>query len=392
MNIPPTRIAYLWQQFNNKLATRAELDELFELVSSDRQDEESREYLQQLLAATPPEALDKERWEPVLRTILSSSGPSIVPVRRVYRWRRGLVAAAILILLVTGGYLWQQAKKEGPVATRSTVPSVDILPGGSKAILTLSGGRRLVLDSTAEDTILTEGAAIIANAGGRLAYNAGKSPEEEIAYNTLTTPRGGQYQLTLPDGTRVWLNAASSITYPTVFTGIERKVTITGEAYLEVAREAAHPFIVSAENTQVEVLGTSFNINAYTDEPGIRTTLLEGSIAVKTKGLRRAIRPGQQTMVPFDENTISITDSADLDQAVAWKNDRFAFTMADLPTVMRQLARWYNVEVEYEGTIPQRHFTGRIGRSLTLDQVLKGLTKARVHYNIEPGNKLIIRP
>jgi transmembrane sensor len=251
------------------------------------------------------------------------------------------------------------------------------------------------------------GNGVVANqSGSSVTLNDGKleyeksgvgSLEPGVKYNTLTTPRGRQFQLVLPDGSKVWLNAASSITYPTVFAANERKVKIIGEVYFEVFKDQSKTFVVDVDGKQtVEVLGTHFNINSYTDEDAIRTTLLEGKVKVSATGSRlptidsRLLSPGQQASLQHDQLTTS--NNVDLDQTMAWKNGTFSFRDADLPAVMRQLARWYNVDVEYRGAIPKDRFDGDIGNTLTLDQVLKGLAKTRIHYQIEQGNKLIILP
>jgi ferric-dicitrate binding protein FerR (iron transport regulator) len=271
----------------------------------------------------------------------------------------------------------------------------------------LAGGQKILLDSAAAGILAEQGNAQVKKVGdGKLAYEAGGGATKGAGaaaplYNTLTTPRGGQYQLTLPDGTKVWLNAASSLTFPTAFTGSSRTVEMTGEAYFEVAHDKKHPFTVKVSGQTIEDIGTQFNVNAYTDEPAQVTTLLEG--AVKVDG--HLLRPGEKATVtgaagPGATVTSATTTGAadirvargDPEGAVAWKNGLFVFTDAGLQTVMRQLSRWYNVDVTYEGNIPPRQFTGMIGRSLTLDQVLKGLAKERVHYQIEKGNRLIITP
>jgi len=198
--------------------------------------------------------------------------------------------------------------------------------------------------------------------------------------------------LTLPDGTRVWLNAASSLTYPTSFSGNERRVSVTGEAYFEVAHNQQLPFRVSVNNrTTIEVLGTHFNVNAYSDEASISTTLLEGKVKVMAGKKFQMLSPGQQAQVSASMD-LRWNKNADLRETIAWKNGAFSFNQADLPTVLRQLSRWYNIQVEYLGKIPEAKFTGEIGRSLTLDQVLKGLAKTRINYRIETGNKLLIMP
>jgi ferric-dicitrate binding protein FerR (iron transport regulator) len=426
MNTTNSRIIYLWQQFSARQATRAELDELMELLSSGSHDEESRQYLQQLLAATPAGEEDRARWEPILQSILhpvrtlephsvgageaSRSGASVTgspsPVRR---WvRRAMAAAAVVLLLVGLFQLWRTSRTEVSVQA----PVVIVAPGGNRAVLTLASGQKILLDSAATGVLAEQGNTHVQKLGdGKIAYEAGgrggDGTRGAVAplYNTLTTPRGGQYQLTLPDGTKVWLNAASSITYPTAFTGNSRTVEMTGEAYFEVAHDKKRPFTVKAGGQTIQDIGTHFNVNVYADEPAQVTTLLEGAVSVDGHRLR----PGERATVTGATGTrttasgttgsgttgsggnIQITQG-DPDQAVAWKNGLFNFTDAGVETVMRQLSRWYNVDVTYEGNIPPRQFTGMIGRSLTLNQVLAGLTKERVHYQIEKGNRLIITP
>jgi transmembrane sensor len=415
MNTTNSRIIYLWQQFSARQATRAELDELMELLSSGSHDEESRQYLQQLLTDTPAGEEDPARWEPILQSILhpvrtleaypAETGNASVAGRPspVRRWvRRAMTAAAVLLLLVGLFRLWRTYRAESAVQA----PVVIVAPGGNRAVLTLAGGQKILLDSVATGVLAVQGNAHVNKLeGGKLGYeivgtNAGSATAP--LYNTLTTPRGGQYQLTLPDGTKVWLNAASSITYPTAFTGGSRTVEMTGEAYFEVTHDKKHPFAVKVGGQTIEDIGAQFNVNAYTDEPAQVTTLLEG--AVKVSG--HLLRPGEKATVTGATDAgatptggratttggvIEVT-KGDPEGAVAWKNGLFHFTDAGLQTVMRQLSRWYNVDVTYEGNIPPRQFTGMIGRSLTLDQVLKGLAKERVHYQIEEGNKLIITP
>ena len=397
MNTTNSRIIYLWQQFSARQATRAELDELMELLSSGRHDEESRQYLQQLLAATPAGEEDPARWEPILQSILhpirtlepySASGDASVAgggpsrIRRLVR--RAMTAAAVVLLLVGLFRLWRTYRAESPVQA----PVVEVAPGGNKAVLTLAGGQKIILDSSAAGVLAVQGNTHVEKRGdGQLAYEAGVKEEATAPlYNSLTTPRGGQYQVTLPDGTKAWLNAASSLTYPTAFTGNSRTVEMTGEAYFEVAHDKKRPFAVKVGGQIIEDIGTHFNVNSYTDEPAQVTTLLEGALRVGG----HLLRPGEKATVT-GAGDIRV-EQGDPDQAVAWKNGLFHFTDAGLQTVMRQLSRWYNVDVTYEGNIPPRQFTGMIGRSLTLDQVLKGLAKERVHYRIEEGNRLIITP
>ncbi len=292
-------------------------------------------------------------------------------------------AAAVLLLLSAGIYLTRQP---GP-APQAQVH--DVLPGTDKATLTLADGSVIPLDS-AGSQVLLQGATAIRQQGGQLIYDAGETAGD-ITYNTLHTPRGGQFRITLPDGTSVWLNAASSLRYPTAFTGKERTVEITGEAYFEVTKNPRMPFRVKiAGQAEVEVLGTRFNITAYENEHTIKTTLMEGSVKMHAKGQALVLTPGQQAELNAAGQLLIVKD-ANTAQATA-KDAFFTFNKADLPTVMRQLARWYDLEVIYQDTIPQAEFTGDIDKSLTLDQVLKGLARNRIRYRIEEDRKLIILP
>jgi ferric-dicitrate binding protein FerR (iron transport regulator) len=316
-----------------------------------------------------------------------------------------MAAAAVVLLLVGLTRLWRTSRTEVSVQA----PVVVVAPGGNRAVLTLAGGQKIILDSAATGVLAEQGNTHVQKLGdGKLAYEAGGRGGDGTRggstvpplYNTLTTPRGGQYQLTLPDGTKVWLNAASSITYPTAFTGHDRTVEMTGEAYFEVVHDKKRPFTVKAGGQTIQDIGTHFNVNAYADEPEQVTTLLEGAVSVSG----HLLRPGEKATVTgaTASGTIGAGATAtggdirvtqgDPEGAVAWKNGLFDFNDAGLQTVMRQLSRWYNVDVTYEGNIPTRQFQGMIGRALTLDQVLAGLTKERVHYQIEPGNRLIITP
>jgi transmembrane sensor len=307
-------------------------------------------------------------------------------VRRIWRFS----AAAILLLLAGAGW-WLTSRgpsKQGP-ETAAAQPKPVIVPGRNAAILMLSGGRRVVLDSATQDTVLTEGAAIVANSHGQLAYNPGSAPATAATYNTLTTARGNQYQLALSDGTKVWLNAASSITYPTAFAGQTREVTITGEAYFEVAQNPAQPFHVKASGLDVAVLGTSFNINTYPDEPASRTTLVEGSIRLTVGSRTALLRPGQQVRVNGDQ--VELVPNADVEQALAWKNGVVKLTGATIQEVMRQVSRWYDVDVEYQGNLDRAVFVGVVSRRQDLSKLIQVLeATGSVHCIVDQKNKKII--
>lgn len=315
-----------------------------------------------------------------------------IPVQRQF----ARIAAAILLLL--GGfsiYYFLTSKKETQITQKIQVPPVPapILPGGEKAVLTLADGSTIILDSAANGLLSNQGAMKVEKLkNGELSYTVnGKmiTEKDEAFYNTISTPRGGQYHVTLSDGTEVWLNAASSIRFPVAFIGNERKVTVTGETYFEVAKDAAKPFKVKTEKEQVEVLGTHFNINAYADEPMVKTTLLEGKVKVMSDGMQAAfLLPGQQSGISANGN-ITIANDADLEEAVAWKNGRFQFNSADLKTILRQVSRWYDVDIEYRSKV-DLHFTGQLTRDSDVSKVFEKLALAgEVHFKTE-GRKIIV--
>ena len=313
----------------------------------------------------------------------------IIPWRVFYR-----IAAASLIIFISGAaiYFALRTPKDNTIAKASPQQlKNEAAPGGNKAILTLSDGSAIILDDAKNGQVAQQGGTQIAKlANGQLVYNALDNKLAEVVFNTLTTPRGGQFKLTLPDGSEVWLNAASSIKYPTAFIGNERKVEISGEAYFEIAHNAAKPFKVSVNGMEVKVLGTHFNINAYNDEASVKTTLLEGSVSLSEGGAVTTLKPGQQAQLRNGGN-IKVINNVDIDQVVAWKNGYFSFNRSGLQTVMRQLARWYDVEISYEGKIPERQFGGKIDRNSNLSEVLKILEESKVHFRIEE-KKIIVRP
>ena len=329
----------------------------------------------------------------------ANSGPlhhsAFQPGNKYNAWWR--VAAAAVIILAAGIYFWFQYGDTHPVQAKN-VPGEsrfknDVLPGGDKATLTLANGTQIILDSAANGMLSQQGNSVVNKTRkGELKYEV-RGTKYEVAYNTLSTPNGGQYQLVLPDGSKVWLNAASSIRYPTAFMGNERKVEITGEAYFEVTKNQGKPFKVYFSSPtgggHVEVLGTHFNINAYIDEATIKTTLLEGSVKVSKNAASAILKPGEQASISQSSNTIPV-QTADVDEVVAWKNGRFEFNGNNIQSVMRQLGRWYDIEVSYEGSMPEVNFMGGISRQENISEVLKMLeiTKA-VKFKIE-GKKIIV--
>ncbi|NII28453.1 DUF4974 domain-containing protein [Pseudoflavitalea sp. X16] len=331
---------------------------------------------------------------------VTAAPPSLL--RRIANNKSWWAAAAVLIVLLGAGLYW--VLQPTAQTTIVAVPETDVPPGGNKATLTLADGRVVMLDS-AGNQVIQQGNTTVRQQDGQLVYDAKAltTHSSQLTFNTLSTPRGGQFQVTLPDGTRVWLNAASSIQYPTAFTGSTREVIITGEVYFEVAKNPGQPFGVSIlpfkgrSGSRVEVLGTHFNINAYDDEEALRTTLLEGKVKVSANvknGSQLAahssqlLSPGQQAQLRNDK--LSVINNPDIAAVMAWKNGSFNFDDKSLKEVMRQLARWYDIEVVYEGKVPSVTLVGEMGRDVPLSKVLAFLKGSRMHVRMEGTKKLVI--
>jgi len=318
------------------------------------------------------------------------------------RWWKVAVAAAVIMALGFTLFLWQKKYTHNTHGTLAVTDTTSVIkPGIDKAMLILADGRQVVLDTTATGIVSKQGNTTIINGNGQLSYAGTDGKQEEATYyNTVRTGSGNQYRLVLPDGSHVWLNAASTLRFPTRFNGKERVVELTGEGYFEVAKNASIPFHVQVNNMEVEVLGTHFNVNAYDDEEAIKTTLLEGAVKVQSAiGNRQSanaersvvLKPGEQTAFSRSSQ-LSKPIPVQTEEVVAWKNGLFQFTDAPITTVMRQVARWYNVEVAYQGNVQQEIFSGTIPRTSGITQLIKilELTKT-VKVSIE-GRKLMIAP
>jgi ferric-dicitrate binding protein FerR (iron transport regulator) len=304
------------------------------------------------------------------------------------------VAASLIGLLILGSYLWINSggKKELATKTIKSKPyKNDVPPGGDKAVLTLADGSTIVLDDAKNGDLTRQGNTKVIKLNGKLAYNNGSTGVKEVLYNTISTPRGGQYQVELPDGTQVWLNAASSLHFPTAFAGKERRVEITGEAYFEVAVNKTMPFIVSIQGAEIQVLGTHFNVMAYNDEAMLNTTLLEGSIKFVKGNTNSLLKPGQQSQLAKN-GEIKVVNDVDVENVIAWKNGNFHLEDADIKTVMRQIARWYDVEIVYQHKETGELYYLEMPRSSTLADILKVLEIAgNIHFQID-GSKVIVLP
>ncbi len=351
--------------------------------------------------------LKNEAYNYVFDHIEAETSPVIVKedtkkIRPLFTYIKWGAAASAAVMVLISGFLLLTTTVPGPhvinitASGPSRVIKNDIAPGGNKAILMLANGSRIVLDEAKNGELTQQGNIVInKEKDGILTYRVKPGNTEknqnETALNSIVTPRGGQYQVVLPDGSKVWLNAASTLKFPTVFTGNERNVGLIGEAYFEIAKNPSKPFHVTSSGQTIEVLGTHFDVNAYNDEPVIKTTLLEGSIKLSSGSKTAILKPGQQaTISPTGSAPIRVNSNIDADAIMAWKNQLFEFNHDDIQTVMRQVGRWYDVDIEYEGNIPEDRFEGKISRNVNVSQILRILELSGINFKIE-GKKIIVR-
>lgn len=390
------RIKFLLQKVADDSVTIEEMDELILWINSSDGRHHALWVCEELGISPEPgkiQAGDSSVVDRILNTEKAIHQPykteRIPLIRRLYPSRKIAVAAAVICLIgsvaffVDKAYLGNGAGQQEIVVQNKPR---QILPGSNKAVLTLNNGKQIVLDSSSSGLIANDGDATVQKQAGQLKYTATQTDPaaEKTAYNTLSTPRGGQYKIWLPDGTKVWLNAASQITYPTVFTGNEREVSIRGEVYFEVAHNATKPFIVRTDNNmQVRVLGTHFDVNAYADEDIIKTTLLEGSVRVTSASDVQMLKPGEQMQLSGN-GRLKVVKDVDVESIMGWKEGVFNFNDADITSVMRQLSRWYDIDVVYKGAMPKDLFTAIISRNNNISQVLSMLESTlRVYFNIQ---------
>lgn len=381
-------IRNLFRKYLKNRITEEELKQLLEYFSLDEDKEILAVLIEQEMARTPDVPVYDERVSAIADSVERKLFEKKRPVRKLHSFRLAVAVAAMLILALTFALNWYFDRNKSP--DNQTVSKVnDVLPGGNKAILTLANGEKIDLSTVQNGKLADQAGSVVnKNSKGEIAYTAADNNAVAKSYNLIQTPNGGEFQLRLPDGTRVWLNAESSLTYPTSFAALkDRQVELTGEAYFEVAHNKLQPFRVKTRTQNVEVLGTHFNIMAYTNESNIITTLLEGSVKIDKGNIYKILKPGQQSLTNED---IKIRD-ADIDAAVAWKNGRTYFRDADIPTIMRSVSRWYSIEVVYQGEIPHELFTGGISRKSNLSSLLKILVSGGIHASIE-DHKLIVKP
>ncbi len=358
------------------------------LKTDERNQELFDKITEEVYAGTQPptfSAAEKEKaWEQIKKNTghhKNTTRPARAGQSLIY------IAAAASVLLVIGLAVTTYFNKKAEQALHVLA----ILPGSDNAVLTLTNGSQVVLsDARAGEIGRQQNVEIKQTAKGWITYTAEGPAQTGAAFNTLTTPRGGQYAIILQDGTKVWLNAASTLKYPVVFAGNERQVELSGEAYFEVAKNAEKPFLVKTAGQTVRVLGTHFNVNSYADEKATRTTLLEGKVTVtgNTGGQTLKLRPGEEAITAGSK--VQLAAAPDIDGAMAWKEGKFLFNNTDLHTVMRMLSRWYDVDVEYQGPVAEHHYSGRISRNAPVSQVFEILKTSGINFIIN-GRKIIVK-
>ncbi|MBV7532179.1 FecR family protein [Chitinophaga sp. sic0106] len=376
------RLQYLFGKYASGEASAAELQEFWQLVATHGEtgflsDQMQEWWQQEDLSA----GVDGQK---TLQRILAKPQPK---VRRL----QPLWAAAAAAILLLGGavfYFLHQQKTAMPLAKVVNASyKNDVMPGVTGATLTLADGTVVPLDSAGSQLSLVQGSTQVSAVNGTIAYSGAVTSPEKIIYNTLTTRRGQQYPLRLSDGSLVILDAGSSITYPVGFPADRREVQVHGQAWFEITADAARPFTVKNDEISIAVLGTSFNVKAYEEESGLEVTLVAGSVRVSNGSSNKVLMPGQQAVL--SGNDIKVNANAAISEATAWKDGNFEYKSRSLTHVMQDVARWYDIEIVYDGAKPTDTFTGGFSRSITLTELLTILEMSRIHFKLE-GRKLTV--
>jgi len=382
------QIQILLLQYISGKATVGEREKLSAYLEQEEADSDWQDILEEIMAAEPAMNEYKEAdWQPIVEKIIKENPEAEKKVVRIFPFWKRVAAAAIIIMLGAGSYFLLFNNKNEKQEIAKATPPAEIInaPKSTKAVITLADGRKVSLDSLTSGSLAKEGTVnVIKTSDGKIVYDGTSS---SIQYNTLYNPRGSKVvSLTLNDGTTVWLNTESSLRYPVSFSGEERAVEITGEAYFEVAKVPGKKFVVTGNGVSTEVMGTHFNVNTYNDESSVKVTLLEGAVKVSKDGSVGLLKPGQQAQV---SSAVKVVNGIDLEAVMAWKNGFFYFNNTSLQDLMKQLARWYDVEVVYTGNVSAREFGGEISRESTLQEVVKVLLESNVKCKIA-GKKLIV--
>ncbi|SKD09174.1 FecR family protein [Chitinophaga ginsengisegetis] len=375
-----SRFRYLFDRYYTRQCTPEEQQEFMLLMEQSTHDEELKHLLDELLlhadddAGAMPDDTAANMLQQIMET--KNSEPQPAPIRVMPVWKRAAIAACVLGVLALAGYKLyvKTSAVNRPVASNHAPARKE-----EHARLVRGDGAVIDLEQHKDAEVDVQTGVSVARKGNTLSYNSNNSITPTI--NTLYTNKGGTYQLVLPDGTKAWLNAASSIRFPTAFTDSTREVTIQGEVYFEIAQQASQPFIVKANTMKIAVLGTHFNVMAYEEEQNICTSLLEGAVNIISGNTVRQMKPGQQALVNREHNGISISN-ADVDAAIAWKEGRFEFN-GNIKSIMRELARWYDVQFVYEGELTNKAFAGTFSRHDSLKDILQQLElTGSIHFNI----------
>lgn len=385
----------LFQKYLNGRINRAELAELMAYFGRPENREQLQEWVNAVLmeGGSPQQTKQLQRLldgldDRVLGRVKGLIAAEDQMSKNNVRWLYKRIAVAMVSLLAIGiGFYVYRYTDEVKKPLSKAQSLADIAPGGNRAILTLEGGSSIELDSSQGGVKVKDGE--VRYEGGELVAKAQKNPSQVMQYATLATPKGGQYQVTLSDGTNVWLNAASALTYPTQFAGNVREVELVGEGYFDVATDKQRPFIVKSKGQQVRVLGTQFNVNAYPDENEWATTLVEGSVEVINahSNASHRLKPGQQAILRGDAVDI---DPVNVAYYTSWKDGRFTFNRTKLPVILRQIERWYDVEFSYTGTVPDMTLWGTLSRDVMLSELLQTLeVNTGFNFNLE-GRRIVM--
>lgn len=380
------RISFLLDRYIHNTCSAKELHELFQLLEDQQNNELLHQELKELWQNTGPGQYHTDaQWDQLYQSMMREIPEEIRPTSKK-SFTRLAAAASLLLFIFAGTFFYYQQKDSLSAVSAPIAVNSELAPGSNKAILTLSNGTKVALDDAVNGKVSGQaGIQITKTASGQLIYHVqNNSVSSKLSFNTIETPRGGQYRLILSDGTKVWLNANSSLKYPISFSKTERLMELKGEAYFEVTKNKKAPFKVISNNQVIEVLGTHFNINGYEDEPYIKTTLIEGAVRVSERANQAyvVLKPGEQSR--FHANRFEVKN-VDTESAVAWKNGYFTFDKSTLESIMRQISRWYDVEVNYQDKkVKEQIFSGNISRFENASQVLAILElTGLVHFKVE---------
>src|SRR5215217_528273 len=397
------RISYLYRQYLGKSLSEKELAELRDLLQQPGYAQNFEGVLDghwESLGTAQLAPVPDDIKERIYRSVIGheqqvgedwmQEQPAAAGVKARRLWY-SIAAVASIAVIIMGVWFFNSRYSSNVTQDTELAYHNDVAPGKNGATLTLANGQRIAINDALTGNIASQsGVKISKTADGELIYDITAAEKGATAYNTLATTRGEQIRLRLPDGSLVFLNAASSLKYPTSFANMnERSVELNGEGYFEVAKDKAHPFIVQTDRQKVEVLGTHFNINSYADEAGTRTTLVEGSVRVSVNGHKEVLKPSQQSLL-YD-GAIKV-QPANVEEVVAWKNGDFVFNGEPLQDIMRKLSRWYNIDVVYKGDVANELYTAKISRNKNISEVIQLLEQAEsVHFKIE-GRRVIVTP